>query len=138
MIDGQKLPFGVLDVHSTEPHFFTPKDVHFIQSAANVLADAIERRDADDELRHRVLHDALTGLPNRTLLVDRLDEALGRGAPTPAPRSACSSSTSTTSSWSTTASATTPATSCCARSRRGCAPTCVPATPSPASAATSS
>ena len=85
VIDGQKRPFGVLDVHSTEPHYFTPKDVHFIQSAANVLADAIERRAADDELRHRVLHDALTGLPNRTQLVDSLDDALARAADSGAP-----------------------------------------------------
>ncbi len=85
VIDGQKHPFGVLDVHSTEPHFFTPKDVHFVQSAANVLADAIERRMADDELRHRVLHDALTGLPNRTQFVDTLSKALKRAADAGAP-----------------------------------------------------
>jgi diguanylate cyclase (GGDEF)-like protein/PAS domain S-box-containing protein len=85
VIDGQKQPFGVLDVHSSEPHRFTPKDVHFVQSAANVLADAIERRMADDALRHRVLHDALTLLPNRLLFIDTLDEALGRATASGAP-----------------------------------------------------
>jgi diguanylate cyclase (GGDEF)-like protein/PAS domain S-box-containing protein len=85
VIDGHKHPFGVLDVHSTEPHFFTPKDVHFIQSAANVLADAIERRMADDQLRHRVLHDELTGLPNRTQFVDTLNRALDRAGDSGAP-----------------------------------------------------
>ena len=78
MIDGKDHPFGVLDVHATEPERFTPKDVPFLQAAANVLADAFERHAADQALRHRVLHDALTGLPNRLSFVDALTEALRR------------------------------------------------------------
>jgi diguanylate cyclase (GGDEF)-like protein/PAS domain S-box-containing protein len=76
MIDGKEQPFGVLDVHATEPHSFTPKDVPFLQAAANVLAEAIERHAADQALRHRVLHDSLTGLPNRLSFVDALADAL--------------------------------------------------------------
>ena len=79
-IDGKERPFGVFDVHSTEPNRFTPQDVHFVQASANVLADAIERHFADQALRHRVLHDSLTGLPNRLSFVDALDDALKRGA----------------------------------------------------------
>jgi diguanylate cyclase (GGDEF)-like protein/PAS domain S-box-containing protein len=78
MIDGKDHPFGVLDVHAAEPERFTPKDVPFLQAAANVLADAFERHAADQALRHRVLHDALTGLPNRLSFVDALTEALKR------------------------------------------------------------
>ena len=75
-IDGKDRPFGVLDVHSTEPNRFSAKDVPFVQAAANVLADSIERHAADKALRHRVLHDSLTGLPNRLSFVDALAEAL--------------------------------------------------------------
>ncbi|MDX6625644.1 MAG: hypothetical protein QOE56_633 [Solirubrobacterales bacterium] len=78
MIDGKDHPFGVLDVHATTPERFGPKDVPFLQAAANVLADAFERHAADQALRHRVLHDALTGLPNRLSFVDALSEALKR------------------------------------------------------------
>jgi diguanylate cyclase (GGDEF)-like protein/PAS domain S-box-containing protein len=78
MIDGKDHPFGVLDVHATEPHSFTAKDVPFLQAAANVLADALERHTADQALRHRVLHDSLTGLPNRLSFVDALGDALKR------------------------------------------------------------
>ncbi len=85
VIDGKHKPFGVLDVHSTAPSRFTPQDVHFVQAVANVLADAIERRAADEELRYRVLHDSLTGLPNRLLFVDTLGEALDRAADTGSP-----------------------------------------------------
>jgi diguanylate cyclase (GGDEF)-like protein/PAS domain S-box-containing protein len=80
MIDGKDRPFGVLDVHSAEPRRFDPKDVPFLEASANVLADAFERHAADRALRHRVLHDALTGLPNRLSFVDSLDDALGRAS----------------------------------------------------------
>jgi len=80
VIDGKNRPFGVLDVHATEPHRFTAKDVPFVQAAANVLADAIERHAADQALRYRVLHDSLTGLPNRLSFVDALGDALGKAS----------------------------------------------------------
>ncbi|HKF83281.1 MAG TPA: EAL domain-containing protein [Solirubrobacterales bacterium] len=80
VIDGKNRPFGVLDVHATEPHRFSAKDVPFVQAAANVLADAIERHAADQALRYRVLHDSLTGLPNRLSFVDALGDALDKAA----------------------------------------------------------
>ena len=56
--------------------------------------------------------DPLTGLPNRLLFMDRLNDADRRAAAPPAPSSSrCSSSTSTASRSSTTAWATPPATS---------------------------
>ena len=77
-IDGKDRPFGVLDVHSCEPNRFSAKDVPFVQAAANVLADAIERHAADQALRYRVLHDSLTGLPNRLSFVDALGDSLSK------------------------------------------------------------
>jgi diguanylate cyclase (GGDEF)-like protein/PAS domain S-box-containing protein len=84
-IAGKERPFGVLDIHSTEPSRFTPQDVHFAQASANVLADALERHSADEALRHRVLHDSLTGLPNRPNFVDSLQDALKRGVASGSP-----------------------------------------------------
>jgi len=78
-IAGKEHPFGVFDIHSTEPSRFTPQDVHFVQASANVLADALERHTADEALRHRVLHDSLTGLPNRLSFVNSLRDALRKG-----------------------------------------------------------
>jgi len=84
-IAGAERPFGVLDIHSTEPSRFTPGDVHFAQASANVLADALERHTADEALRHRVLHDSLTGLPNRLSFLDSLRDALRRGTASGSP-----------------------------------------------------
>jgi diguanylate cyclase (GGDEF)-like protein len=84
-IAGKERPYGVLDIHATEPNHFTPQDVHFVQASANVLADALERHAADEALRHRVLHDSLTGLPNRLSFVDSLRDALQRGAASGSP-----------------------------------------------------
>ena len=40
------------------------------------ITDVTERRDLEEQLRHQALHDTLTGLPNRTLLLDRTERML--------------------------------------------------------------
>ena len=44
-----------------------------------LVEDITTRKTAEEQLIHDALHDALTGLPNRTLLLDRLDQAMRRG-----------------------------------------------------------
>jgi diguanylate cyclase (GGDEF)-like protein/PAS domain S-box-containing protein len=78
VVEGRSGPFGVLGVQSMQPVAYASGDVDFLQSLANVLADALDRQSTEDDIRHRALHDPLTGLPNRVLFGDRLDQALER------------------------------------------------------------
>ncbi|MDA8297369.1 MAG: EAL domain-containing protein [Actinomycetota bacterium] len=45
-----------------------------------VLHDASESKHLEQQLRHQALHDALTGLPNRSLVLDRLAQLSARAA----------------------------------------------------------
>src|SRR4029078_8882094 len=51
--------------------------------AMGMLEDISARKLVEDELLHRAVHDVLTGLPNRQLLLDRLTMALARTAREP-------------------------------------------------------
>ncbi len=51
IIPGQDRPFGVLGAHTTRRRTFTQDDVHFLEAVANVLAEAIARKQAEEALR---------------------------------------------------------------------------------------
>lgn len=69
-------PFGVLSAHTQEVREFNQDDTKFLQSIANVLADAFERKMAEEKLWRLSFFDRLTGLPNRLLLNDRLAQKI--------------------------------------------------------------
>ena len=70
--------FGAISACCARPRRFSQDDLHFLAAVAHVVGGAIERGRDEDAIRHQALHDALTGLPNRTLLLDRLDAARER------------------------------------------------------------
>ena len=53
-------------------------DAGEVTEVALLLEDVTERKNLEDRLAYQAFHDPLTGLPNRTLLLDRLAQALMR------------------------------------------------------------
>jgi diguanylate cyclase (GGDEF)-like protein/PAS domain S-box-containing protein len=49
-----------------------------LRGFSRVTRDVTERKRLEAQLEHQAFHDALTGLPNRTLFLDRLAQALAR------------------------------------------------------------
>ena len=63
-------------VNSTSSLFRDPKGN--LPCVLEIVEDITERRRAEQQLFHQAMHDSLTGLPNRTLFMDRLTLALDR------------------------------------------------------------
>ena len=59
--DPRGSPFGVLEVHYTQPETVPADCGPFLRALANVLAEAIHSRDANETIRVQALHDGLTG-----------------------------------------------------------------------------
>jgi diguanylate cyclase (GGDEF)-like protein len=84
--DGEQgTPYGLLAAHCNDVRAFSQDDVNFLQAVSHVVASAIGRTRVEERARHDALHDALTGLPNRTLMLDRLALAVERARRTGRP-----------------------------------------------------
>ncbi len=70
VIQGQEGPFGVLGVHAKSHRTFSKDDVNFLQAVANVLAAAVERKEAEEKLRE------VREAERRRMARDLHDEAL--------------------------------------------------------------
>jgi diguanylate cyclase (GGDEF)-like protein/PAS domain S-box-containing protein len=78
-IPGQKNgPLGVLGAYSQRARGFTADELNFLQSIANNIAVAIERKSAEERLAYLAQFDALTGLPNRHLFQDRVAQTMAQ------------------------------------------------------------
>lgn len=70
-------PFGFLAARRDQGDF-DDEDRHFAIQVADILAAALERLGGEEARRRAALHDPLTGLPNRALILDHLRLALAR------------------------------------------------------------
>ncbi len=69
---------GLVEVTSTRRNAFDGRAVELATMLAGEAAMALENARLYDEIRHQALHDGLTGLANRVLFRDRVEQALRR------------------------------------------------------------
>jgi diguanylate cyclase (GGDEF)-like protein/PAS domain S-box-containing protein len=67
---------GTFALHSREARHPSQLELQLASFATRIAGIAIERKLAEERIRFMATHDALTGLPNRALLKDRLTQAL--------------------------------------------------------------
>lgn len=74
-----RVPIGAGDELLVVPEReLTEEEQNLVRTVANTLGIALAHLRDEERIRHEAVHDPLTGLPNRTLLRDRLDRALAR------------------------------------------------------------
>ncbi|HEY0486675.1 MAG TPA: bifunctional diguanylate cyclase/phosphodiesterase [Mycobacteriales bacterium] len=67
--------FALIAAHR-RPGRFGEADADFLEAASSVLASAVDRLETEEAVRHRGLHDPLTGLANRALCTSHLERAV--------------------------------------------------------------
>jgi diguanylate cyclase (GGDEF)-like protein len=73
---GDKDVLAVLEFYSRTPRTEDARLVRLLVAVAEQLAGVIQRKRADERLHYLAHYDSLTGLPNRVLFIDRLNQAI--------------------------------------------------------------
>ena len=71
---------GVMLLHAAESDFFDADEMKLLTELAGDIAFAIDNLEKTARAEHLLFNDQLTGLPNRRLFTDRLEQMLGAAA----------------------------------------------------------
>ncbi|MBF0309314.1 MAG: diguanylate cyclase [Magnetococcales bacterium] len=69
---------GVLNLYLDPQHTRDLEEEAFLTTVANTLAGIVEHGQVEEKVKHLASHDALTGLPNRLLFREHLEQELRR------------------------------------------------------------
>jgi diguanylate cyclase (GGDEF)-like protein/PAS domain S-box-containing protein len=78
ILGGDQAVLGTLDIFSAAPGRPDDAELRLLENTSRLAAVAIEQRQLYESLEYQAKYDSLTGLPNRYLLVDRLEDSLTR------------------------------------------------------------
>ena len=67
---------GVLNLYLNHHHQRSDEEIYFLSMIANTLGNMFRQHENEERLEHYAYYDELTGLPNRTLFIDRLDQCI--------------------------------------------------------------
>ena len=76
ILSHQGMVLGTFAMYSATVREPTETEMRHIEAATRIAGIAIERKQSEDRIHFLANHDVLTGLPNRTLLKDRLSQAI--------------------------------------------------------------
>jgi len=80
ILSGQRDASGAFSLYRTDKQHPAASTVELMKLASDLIAVAVEHRQLTDQLTFQARHDSLTGLPNRTMFADRLEQALANSA----------------------------------------------------------
>jgi len=69
-------PVGVLTLFAQEPDFFDEAELKLLNELAGDIAFALDHIAKEEKLNYLAFYDALTGLPNRALFCDRVENLI--------------------------------------------------------------
>ena len=69
---------GLVALRAHEPGFFDQEELRLLAEMVSNIAFALELMEKQDRISYLALYDALTGLPNRALFHERLEQAIER------------------------------------------------------------
>ena len=78
LITSTEVAVGALGIYGRAPGRPTPAELQFLQDVAHLTTIVIERYRSQDNLQRLALYDNLTGLPNRVLYREMLDQMVAR------------------------------------------------------------
>ena len=74
VVDGEAA--GVMSLFAKEPNFFDDEEIKLLTGLAEDISYALEHISKQDKLNYLAYYDQLTGLPNRTLFHERVNQLL--------------------------------------------------------------
>lgn len=70
---------GVLNLYLDQGHEINDNEISYLEAIANTLGNIIQQHENEKKLQHYAYYDELTGLPNRSLLINRIDQCIKKG-----------------------------------------------------------